>query len=71
MAALIGCDIHPLNNLRVGKAPARSLRRRSGRRRRLGRRAGSSPAFDALEQMVEKHGAGWCFGAAPTLATAI
>jgi len=67
MAALIGCDIHPLNNLRVGKA----LRETFG---------ADQPAidawaarwtltgFEALEALVARHGDGWCFGDAPTLA---
>ena len=37
MAALVACDIHPLNNLRVAQGPARNLRRRPGRHGRLGR----------------------------------
>lgn len=66
MAALVGCDIHPLNNLRVLKA-VRAL--------------GADPAgldawaarwivdgFHALEALVVRHGDGWCFGASPTLA---
>jgi len=67
MAALIGCDIHPLNNLRVGK----SLRETFG---------ADQPAidawaarwiltgFEALDALVARHGDGWCFGDAPTLA---
>ena len=67
MAALIGCDIHPLNNLRVGKA----LRETFG---------ADQPAidawaarwiltgFEALDALVARHGDGWCFGDAPTLA---
>lgn len=67
MAALIGCDIHPLNNLRVGKA----LRETFG----ADQAAVDSwaerwivPGFEALESLVARHGAGWCFGDAPTLA---
>jgi maleylpyruvate isomerase len=66
MAAVIGCDIHPLNNLRVLKAV-----------RALGAdQAGVDgwaqrwivDGFQALEALVVRHGDGWCFGASPTLA---
>jgi maleylacetoacetate isomerase len=66
MAALIGCDVHPLNNLRVLKAV-----------RALGAdQAGVDvwaarwivDGFAALEALVVRHGDGWCFGGAPTLA---
>jgi len=66
MAALIGCDIHPLNNLRVlGAVRAlgaddTAVDAWAGRWIRAG--------FDALEALVARHGDGWCFGAAPTLA---
>jgi maleylpyruvate isomerase len=67
MAALIGCDIHPLNNLRVGKA----LRETFG----ADQPAIDSwaarwilPGFEALEALAARHGDGWCFGDAPTLA---
>ena len=67
MAALIGCDIHPLNNLRVGKA----LRETFGADQAAVDAWAARwilPGFAALERLVESHGAGWCFGAAPTLA---
>lgn len=66
MAALIGSDIHPLNNLRV-----------LGAVRGLGADQAGVDAwaegwikagFDALEQMVARDGQGWTFGASPTLA---
>ena len=67
MAALVGCDIHPLNNLRVGKA----LREEFG----ADQAAVDAwavrwiePGFAALEALVAQHGDGWCFGDAPTLA---
>lgn len=67
MAALIGCDIHPLNNLRVGKA----LRETFGADQ-VAVDAWAArwilPGFAALETLVARHGAGWCFGASPTLA---
>lgn len=66
MAAVIGCDIHPLNNLRVLKAI-----------KAIGADEGATQAwisqwisagFEALEQMVALHGKGWCYGDTPTLA---
>ena len=67
MAALIGCDIHPLNNLRVGKA----LRETFGADQAAVDAWAARwilPGFEALEALVARHGAGWCFGDAPTLA---
>lgn len=67
MAALIACDIHPLNNLRVGKA----LRETFGAdQAAIDAWAARwiTPGFEALEAMVG--GAGWCFGDQPTLADA-
>jgi maleylpyruvate isomerase len=67
MAALIGCDIHPLNNLRVGKA----LREGFGADQAAVDAWAARwivPGFEALEALVARHGAGWCFGDAPTLA---
>lgn len=67
MAALIGCDIHPLNNLRVGQA----LRETFGADQAAVDAWAARwilPGFEALEALVTRHGAGWCFGATPTLA---
>jgi maleylpyruvate isomerase len=67
MAALIGCDIHPLNNLRVGKA----LRETFGADQPAIDAWAARwilPGFEALEALVARHGDGWCFGNAPTLA---
>jgi len=67
MVALVACDVHPLNNLRV----LQSLRRDLG----AGDRAVSewiarwiSEGFAALEEQVARFGGGYCFGDAPTLA---
>jgi maleylacetoacetate isomerase len=68
MAEIIACDIHPLNNLRVTQAL-----------NRLGFKFGDpeqtewihgwiSAGFDALEPMIAKHGAGFCFADTPGLA---
>ena len=67
MAALIGCDIHPLNNLRVGKA----LREGFGADQAAVDAWAArwiTPGFAALEALIARHGDGWCFGDAPTLA---
>lgn len=67
MAALVGCDIHPLNNLRVGKA----LRDGFGADQAAVDAWAAGwiiPGFRALETLVTRHGAGWCFGRTPTLA---
>ena len=67
MAALVACDIHPLNNLRVLKAL----------RETFGADQAATDAwagrwiiagFEALEALIARHGDGWCFGDAPTLA---
>jgi maleylpyruvate isomerase len=67
MAAVIGCDIHPLNNLRV----LRSLKRDLGasdaqlaawEARWIG------DGFAALEPLIARHGSGFCWGDQPTLA---
>jgi maleylacetoacetate isomerase len=66
MAGIIACDIHPLNNTRVG--------------RKLDKMGVSKAAitdwiqgwirdgFDALEPLVAQHGGQFAFGDAPTLA---
>ena len=67
MAALVGCDIHPLNNLRVGKA----LREEFGADQAAVDAWAArwiEPGFAALEALVAQHGDGWCYGDAPTLA---
>lgn len=67
MAAVVGCDIHPLNNLRVGKA----LREGFGAdQAAIDAWAGRwiDDGFATLEALVTRHGDGWCFGDAPSLA---
>ena len=66
MAALIGCDIHPLNNLRVLKAVRGLGADQAGVDAWAGRWI--LEGFAALEAMVVRHGEGWCFGGAPTFA---
>lgn len=66
MAGIVACDIHPLNNTRVGRKLSKM---------------GVEPAaitdwihgwirdgFDALEPMVEKHGGAFAFGDTATIA---
>jgi len=66
MAAVIGCDIHPLNNLRVLKA----VRGLGADQAGVDAWAGQwiIDGFTALEALVGRHGEGWCFGGTPTLA---
>ncbi len=67
MTALVVCDVHPLNNLRVLKALRETFdANQAAVDAWAGRWIGAG--FDALERLVERHGAGFCFGAAPTLA---
>lgn len=65
MAALIGCDIHPLNNLRVLGA----VRALGADPAAIDAWAGQwiAAGFQALETLVARHGDGWSWGASPTL----
>lgn len=67
MAALVACDIHPLNNLRVLNALKRDF---GADQAALDAWAGRwiTAGFEALEALIARHGEGWCFGDAPTLA---
>ena len=67
MCALIGCDIHPLNNLRVLKALRADFAADQAAVNAWAA-AWIAPGFDALQALVDPHGADWCFGDAPTLA---
>ena len=67
MGALVACDIHPLNNLRVLKA----LRADFGATDQqvnawVGRWI--TEGFTAIERMIEEHGGRLAFGDTPTLA---
>jgi maleylpyruvate isomerase len=67
MAALVACDIHPLNNLRV----LRDLRYRFGAdQAAVDAWAGHwiTEGFTALETLVAAHGQGFAYGETPTLA---
>lgn len=66
MAAIVGCDIHPLNNLRVLK----TLRQDFGADDAMTDAWAARwilPGLDALDKMVARHGRGWCFGDQPGL----
>ena len=67
MAALIGCDIHPLNNLRVLKALKRDL---GATDEQLSAWAGRwiGDGFSALEVLIRQHGGDFAFGDRPSLA---
>jgi maleylacetoacetate isomerase/maleylpyruvate isomerase len=66
MAAIVACDIHPLNNLRVHRAlqglgvDREAVTTWSAR--------WVSDGFDALEPMVARHGGAFAYGDAPGLA---
>jgi maleylpyruvate isomerase len=65
MAAIVTCDIHPLNNLRVLTSLRKDLAAdEAAVSAWIARWIGQG--FTALEAMVGDQG--WCFGAAPTLA---
>jgi len=67
MALIVACDIHPLNNTRVG----RKLHK-LGLAQDVILQDWIQPwirdGFDALEPLVARHGQGFAFGAAPTIA---
>ncbi|HUZ14111.1 MAG TPA: maleylacetoacetate isomerase [Caulobacteraceae bacterium] len=68
MAAIVACDIHPLNNLRVLVA-LRDLGHPMGGHDQGAWGAGWIEAgFAALEPLVAAHGRGFAFGETPTLA---
>ncbi len=67
MAAVIGCDTHPLNNLRVLRALKRDMaadddKLKAWEARWIG------DGFSALEALIARHGGGFCYGATPSLA---
>lgn len=66
MAALIGCDIHPLNNLRVLKSLRADFQADQQTVDAWAARW-IAPGFDALETLVARHGDGWSFGDGPGL----
>lgn len=67
MAALIGCDVHPLNNLRVLQALKSDL---DASQQQVDAWIGRwiADGFAALEQLVARYGDGFAYGNAPSLA---
>ena len=68
MADMVACDIHPLNNLRVLQALGAMGHPIGGEDQMAWGARWIDDGFAALEPMVVKHGCGFAFGAAPTLA---
>jgi maleylacetoacetate isomerase/maleylpyruvate isomerase len=66
MSLIVACDIHPLNNVRILKALARLEVDQADADAWVQRWI--SDGFAALEPMIARHGAGFAFGDAPTLA---
>ena len=67
MAALVACDVHPLNNLRVLQSLRRDLQADEEQVSAWTARW-ITAGFAALEPMIERWGRGYAFGEAPTLA---
>ncbi len=67
MAALIECDIHPLQNLRVLQSLKRDLAA-SEEQVSAWTARWITAGLDALEPLIARWGGGFCFGDAPTLA---
>lgn len=67
MAAVIACDVHPLNNLRVLNALRRDF---AADEEQVQAWIGGwiASGFAALEDLIARHGQGFAHGAAPTLA---
>jgi len=66
MAGVIACDIHPLNNTRVGRTLHKMGIDQAGILEWTQRWI--HDGFDTLEPMVARHGRGYAFGDAPGLA---
>jgi maleylacetoacetate isomerase len=67
MALIIACDIHPLNNTRIGRYLNKELSvDQDGWMAWIHRWI--VDGFDTLEPMVAEHGRGFAFGETPTLA---
>ena len=66
MAGIIACDIHPLNNTRVGRQLNKMGIDQAGIL--AWTQLWITEGFDALEPMVARHSRGFAFGDTPTLA---
>lgn len=66
MCGIVACDIHPLNNTRVGRA----LNQLGVEQPKILEwiQGWIRDGFDALEPMVARHGGGFAFGDTPTMA---
>jgi len=71
MAAVVACDIHPLNNLRVLKALEGLGHPMGGEDQQAWGRRWIEDGLAALEVMTARHGRGFCFGETPTLADCV
>ncbi len=67
MAALVGCDIHPLNNLRVLRMLKRELSA-SDEQISAWEARWIGDGFTALETLIARRGQGFSWGSSPTLA---
>jgi maleylacetoacetate isomerase/maleylpyruvate isomerase len=68
MAEIVACDIHPLNNLRVLQMLAEMGHPMGGDDQRAWGAKWIESGFAALEPLVARHGAGFCFGDTPSVA---
>lgn len=67
MSAIVACDVHPINNLRVLTHLREELHAdEAAIRRWIGRWV--TEGFAALETLIARHGAGYAYGDRPTLA---
>ena len=67
MAAIVACDIHPLNNLRVLKSIRHDLGADDAQQAAWTQRW-IAAGFEALEALIARHGGHWSYGDHPTLA---
>lgn len=67
MAAIVGCDIHPVNNLRILKALRADLGADEAQVSAWIARW-ISEGFAALEKLIERHGGSFAYSDTPTLA---
>ncbi|WP_206244758.1 maleylacetoacetate isomerase [Novosphingobium terrae] len=67
MAAVVGCDIHPVNNLRILKSLRADLGADEAQVSAWIARW-ITEGFAALEQLIARHGGAYAYGETPTLA---
>lgn len=66
MAGIIACDIHPLNNTRVGRKLSHMGIEQAAITEWI--HSWIRDGFDALEPLIEQHGGQYAFGDSPTIA---